>query len=1384
MDSPSAHSTHQQDHFYTELYRKYPHAFRRRLEARDAGRQLFNSRHHVRFKDEINDESENSVHLHNGSVSARTLTNWDKEVGHYFRQGQSSRSQERLNSDCEGSEMSVKQRLRMNSKHLNNLLNEGSPFRKRKSGDHVQYDSGMENGQSLQDYMLEKSKERSRHRKKHHRIIIQRKITKDDDRDENKENEIRQRRWMSKSASPVARNRLTFNPYVMSLPRDNHHVDVDALISNTDLQIDTVLENINIAGQESPPDSAIDIGTPSVQSLVTTGRGVPFSKSMEKKEELPSPDSEGGRVNSGEIIGENVESSPGSSASACVRNSKTNEENQCTNSESIMSNVDINKENETVVNTAMNTTEPAAVAGDTCRMQEINEINKLVEEYMLTSEHIDQLESRQGEAGLLQIFSKEMGYDTEHSNYKCNAPDINSDFSDQNRISESVVTFSTGETLSSVKGAYKDNTAEGNDDGMAVNGSNFNNRELTEANYHADDEREGEENVAMEIRSKSEHEIASKKTMHKDSDVDSGIGHSSTCTESLPPRGRGKSRGVTMKPQPVRADHSILPLRSDVDVDIAEEVDLIARLSHDLVRGGNPIDKGDDTDFSLGTYRESMREKKVAEKYRKARSPSPFILLKTGQSAYSRRPLSAPSFVKSDTDMKVVDISLCNESLSDLSSNISSPGGINSHSMPNRTKVSCEYQQEVNTAGKVSVQQKYASTPNLTKNDIHRDFHNNDYDYHNPVSSNVQNSKHQKHSVTSLSSRGSSMSPISESDSDQPTQIYKEDYHTQQTQKADNDSAITNQRHAQKQSELNHKPNVNGNVHHVEATIHYNTDHVHSDQHLQTGAAKITDKRGVFKPGVTSPRVKEKRLKLRNILKNKKGSFNPIESESWALADERNVVNRIYAKDRGPESDSNHRRFTDTGMEQTSNHGDGSSVGSHVSWQDSIESRGRNGASVSNTESTRGASTPSVGYSPQSSVEERLDLNNSQDHQNTEGSVEYISSENGAALTNSGNSARNNSRQSDTSPLSNSNTSIGGESPQKALPPKKPARTKQKSNITDLNFSNYKIKTQNGQQNPQPMTSSTSGVATRKHPAYGNTESPRPVSKEAISSVPLQHHTEDIIAPQDKHSTLAESREKSASRGSLLEKTKGKLRKFRNSVSLENGLDSAGVDGHPGGSSLPKGSNPNKPAKGGHSFLPLMKKAPSLKSLTSLFKRKKKKGKFNIEDSEQMYDGSTLTLNSVGTGNAPLSARQRQQWSSCHTLPSNTPTHTNQPINMQQDPTHPITGGQKSNHPIGRLQRLNPDGSQQIQLVKPDDGPLGFFISKGNAKFGNGVFVSRFSTVRPERSFAGLLNVGDEILEVNGHPVRDLSQDAVYELISASPVIVMKVLPFIARTDV
>ena len=79
--------------------------------------------------------------------------------------------------------------------------------------------------------------------------------------------------------------------------------------------------------------------------------------------------------------------------------------------------------------------------------------------------------------------------------------------------------------------------------------------------------------------------------------------------------------------------------------------------------------------------------------------------------------------------------------------------------------------------------------------------------------------------------------------------------------------------------------------------------------------------------------------------------------------------------------------------------------------------------------------------------------------------------------------------------------------------------------------------------------------------------------------------------------------------GGLKLATKGKFKAMRKAMSLERGIDQAG--NQPQGQGQSKSDN-----KGGHSFFPKMKKAPSIKSITGLFGRKKKKGKYSAEEVE------------------------------------------------------------------------------------------------------------------------------------------------------------------------
>ncbi|XP_061184107.1 uncharacterized protein LOC133192174 isoform X2 [Saccostrea echinata] len=103
---------------------------------------------------------------------------------------------------------------------------------------------------------------------------------------------------------------------------------------------------------------------------------------------------------------------------------------------------------------------------------------------------------------------------------------------------------------------------------------------------------------------------------------------------------------------------------------------------------------------------------------------------------------------------------------------------------------------------------------------------------------------------------------------------------------------------------------------------------------------------------------------------------------------------------------------------------------------------------------------------------------------------------------------------------------------------------------------------------------------------------------------------------------------------------------------------------------------------------------------------------------------------------------------------------------------------------ISQLREVLPDGTQIVELNRRHKGPIGFYIARGSTQFKHGIFVSRFSEeVDADERFAGLLNVGDEILEVNGHNISDASLDDVYDLM-ADQSLEVKILPLLSRKDI
>ena len=61
--------------------------------------------------------------------------------------------------------------------------------------------------------------------------------------------------------------------------------------------------------------------------------------------------------------------------------------------------------------------------------------------------------------------------------------------------------------------------------------------------------------------------------------------------------------------------------------------------------------------------------------------------------------------------------------------------------------------------------------------------------------------------------------------------------------------------------------------------------------------------------------------------------------------------------------------------------------------------------------------------------------------------------------------------------------------------------------------------------------------------------------------------------------------------------------------------------------------------------------------------------------------------------------------------------------------------------------------------------------------------MSRLSDSLPAHFFAGLISVGDEILELNGTAMKNISLEETYDLMAKQDRLRLKILPFMARRD-
>uniref|UniRef100_K7FQY6 KIAA1614 n=1 Tax=Pelodiscus sinensis TaxID=13735 RepID=K7FQY6_PELSI len=95
---------------------------------------------------------------------------------------------------------------------------------------------------------------------------------------------------------------------------------------------------------------------------------------------------------------------------------------------------------------------------------------------------------------------------------------------------------------------------------------------------------------------------------------------------------------------------------------------------------------------------------------------------------------------------------------------------------------------------------------------------------------------------------------------------------------------------------------------------------------------------------------------------------------------------------------------------------------------------------------------------------------------------------------------------------------------------------------------------------------------------------------------------------------------------------------------------------------------------------------------------------------------------------------------------------------------------------VGRVVEVFPDGTSQLELQRPPQGTFGFRVSSGNGRPDTGIYVQEMADASTAKLYAGLLGVGDEILEVNGAKVTRLGLAHLNELLSRADALSLRVL--------
>ncbi|XP_041647281.1 uncharacterized protein LOC121512193 [Cheilinus undulatus] len=103
-------------------------------------------------------------------------------------------------------------------------------------------------------------------------------------------------------------------------------------------------------------------------------------------------------------------------------------------------------------------------------------------------------------------------------------------------------------------------------------------------------------------------------------------------------------------------------------------------------------------------------------------------------------------------------------------------------------------------------------------------------------------------------------------------------------------------------------------------------------------------------------------------------------------------------------------------------------------------------------------------------------------------------------------------------------------------------------------------------------------------------------------------------------------------------------------------------------------------------------------------------------------------------------------------------------------------GRPSSARSVGRVIQICSDGTFLLEISRLKNRTFGFIISRGKGRPNSGVYVEDMADSSTQKLYGGLLEVGDEIVEVNGETVACLTLDQVTSLLTQTTTTNIRVL--------